>query len=192
MKKSILYVGIAILVFFSQLCLNSPVFGETTTTTMTTSTSIVLSNPPTHRILLQFDLPSVLTGSTIDFVKLSTPPVLSPGDSIIVGISGYMVINVWNEATVTWTAPWSTPGGDFDSTKVTLYTLDSEDNPEIFLDVTQMVQSWLAGISNNGIILIRNDWIADEFDQTIANKLLQGLSQGVVTYYYTAADTTGP
>jgi hypothetical protein len=134
----------------------------------------------------------VLTGSTIDFVKLSTPPVLSAEDSMKVGISGHLITNVWDEATVTWNFPWINPGGDFDSTKVTLYTIDSESNPEVFLDLTEMVQTWLAGIVNNGIILTRNDWIADEFDQTIANKLLQGLSQGVVTFYHTATDTTGP
>ena len=70
-------------------------------------------------------------------------------------LAAYKLTTPWHESTVTWKAPWSKFGGDFDATTVsTTPIMNTDAGTWKELDITPWVQAWVADPgSNNGVIL---------------------------------------
>jgi hypothetical protein len=71
----------------------------------------------------------------------------------------HRVTRAWTEASVTWArastmTPWTTPGGDFDPAIVASATLGASVFGWVQWDITSLVQAWLSGTVNNGMILL--------------------------------------
>jgi hypothetical protein len=65
----------------------------------------------------------------------------------------YKVTSDWNEDSVTWNTPWLTPGGDFDNTYTYASFLPNQTDCILAIDLTELVQEWVNGVSNYGFIL---------------------------------------
>ncbi len=75
----------------------------------------------------------------------------SPAD-----LAAYGITTPWDESTVTWAVPWQLEGGDFDPAIVDLVSISSADVGKwVTLDITPLVQDWVANPSTNNGVLVR-------------------------------------
>jgi hypothetical protein len=60
----------------------------------------------------------------------------------------------WSEDTATWISPWSSPGGDFDTSRAYAQFIPGQRNCYLSLDLTYLVQLWVNGnYPNYGVLL---------------------------------------
>jgi hypothetical protein len=88
----------------------------------------------------------------------------------------HRITTAWDESTVTWNFPWTTPGGDFAATPNETFTANAA---EVMVDITTFVQSWLNGTSMNYGLLLRQDgsdwsrfYSSNIFDQTLRPRIV--------------------
>lgn len=109
------------------------------------------------RSLLSFEegLPDTLsmplTGASLNLIAYSQVS----DDSIL--ISAYPLETPWIDSTATWQTPWTSPGGDHAAEPIAEGLFATADGVEFQLDLNEagvaLVQSWLNGDPNLGIIL---------------------------------------
>ena len=121
-----------------------------------TSGSMTIDRESTdvQRALVQFDLSSVPSGST---VTAATLELQATGIDGLLTIDAYQVQQSWSETTVTWNqrssgTNWSTAGGAFDATP--LDSISTNQTGIHSFDVTSLVQDWVDGAAQNYGLLI--------------------------------------
>ena len=62
----------------------------------------------------------------------------------------------WDQATATWTSPWTTPGGDIGPAGPTVMAGSSRIGTWLRFDVTASVQAMINGTANNGFVITSN------------------------------------
>ncbi len=112
-----------------------------------------ISSGDTTRFLLQFDLPSGLEASTIDYAQLLVTAQADSGSEEPLDIAGYRVITQWDVGSVRWDYPWANPGGDYNDSSLTLFTISGGENQSVSLDITGILSDWVKGRPNYGLIL---------------------------------------
>lgn len=107
-------------------------------------------NGANRRGLIRFDLSAIPQGSTVTSATL----YLFEKDKKLDQVTYlYRINSPWDENTVTWNFPWTTPGGDFDNSRAYASFLPNQSNCMLTLDLTDLVQEWVAGTPNYGFLL---------------------------------------
>jgi len=112
-----------------------------------------ISSGDTTRFLLQFDLPSGLEGSTIDYAQLLFTAQADSGSEESLDIAGYRVTTEWDMGLVSWDHPWANPGGDYNDSSLTVSTISGQESERVNLDITGISSAWVKGRPNYGLIL---------------------------------------
>jgi hypothetical protein len=122
-------------------------------------------------LLLEYDLPDSLAAARIIHAQLTG------GIEAVVGggrpaarVEALPLGHEWDEDTVTWTYPWTTPGGDLDTLAVRS-VLAREGEQTIRVDVTGLVSDWLDGSRPNHGIALR---VARRYEGTFSLPTDQG------------------
>ncbi|MDI6740819.1 MAG: DNRLRE domain-containing protein [Candidatus Edwardsbacteria bacterium] len=104
------------------------------------------------RLLLKFDEIRVPSGSAIDYAELSWP--VSSGNGSIT-IECLPLATDWNSTTVSWTSPWTTPGGDYRRTGWLYPAVDLSAAGKLAIDMTVIVDGWMKNSGNYGVVVKR-------------------------------------
>jgi uncharacterized repeat protein (TIGR01451 family) len=100
-----------------------------------------------NRALYRFDLTSLPAGAAVTSGTLYLTSRNSRNNHLA---NVHRVTTAWTEA-ANWTTPWASPGGDFDGTVLGTFVPNQTRQS---IDVTTLVQDWLAGtFGNHGVIL---------------------------------------
>jgi hypothetical protein len=109
----------------------------------------------TRSLLLFEELPDTLSWPLIEAKLILTSYAEANEDSLI--ITAHSLQTGWQEEDVTWEHPWNAAGGDFDSEPIAegSYALISAGQLELNFTGAgvQLVEGWLQGQANNGLIL---------------------------------------
>ena len=107
--------------------------------------------PSTYRPVLRFDASALPPGAVIDDATLSLYLTAGIGNPFIAEI--HQITTAWNEATVTWNSPWTTPGGDYSTHVFATMPLDNTVGWKT-ANVTPLVDLWYRGrIPNDGFLV---------------------------------------
>jgi hypothetical protein len=109
------------------------------------------------RLLVRPALPASIDGARIDFAMLVFPGLQIPDslDSMTgITIQVRRISTPWNPGGCSWTTPWHTPGGDYDSSGKSQFTLLPVDARPFRIEVTRLVTA-LQTTGNQGLIFIR-------------------------------------
>lgn len=69
--------------------------------------------------------------------------------------AGYPVTTDWNNASASWSNPWTNEGGDFNDSLYEIGLIKAGSDGAVRFDITRLVTSWQQGtISNHGLIII--------------------------------------
>lgn len=134
------------------------------------------------RSLLHFDLASINATYPVDKAELSVYVDAFGGGGTAAALRAYEVTKAWAANTATWKAPWTVKGGDYVEPAVVSMPISSANvGSWIKLDITPLVQKWVADATmNNGVMLrLRQPTSfstfrfisADNWDPTYAAKL---------------------
>jgi 2',3'-cyclic-nucleotide 2'-phosphodiesterase (5'-nucleotidase family) len=107
------------------------------------------------RSLVGYDLLSVKPESLVEKATLSVYVDAFSGGAVDGQIQAHEVTLNWAEGTATWKTPWVKPGGDFVEAAVGAASIDkSMVGKWIKIDVTPLVEQWVADpTSNHGVLL---------------------------------------
>lgn len=114
----------------------------------------------TKYIYLRFDLSAIPAGSTVDSAIYHVKGFSQePSDVTMATIGLYYITKPWVEAEMSWAnyatgQAWDTAGGDYEATPAVTFDL-SAGTGGIWrdIDITAMVQAWVNGKANDGILL---------------------------------------
>lgn len=135
------------------------------------------------RIVVSFPLPDVVRRARLDFAKLELSDVLPESLGERVTIEMFDCRTAWQAGLVTWTSPWRTPGGDYDSTTTTRYVLlPARANRAVF-NVTESARRWQSGAPVFGLLVKRPSREGGGFRLEGA-RVLQALRAARVKLYY--------
>ncbi|MCD6291351.1 MAG: DNRLRE domain-containing protein, partial [Anaerolineae bacterium] len=110
----------------------------------------------TLRSVLWADVSSIPAPYPVDHATLHVWVDSFAGGGSPHELTAHKVLSAWDEATATWNTPWSTPGGDYDPTAVGSTTISAADTGKwVTIDVTSLVQQWVADPSTNLGLLLR-------------------------------------
>lgn len=137
-----------------------------------------------NRILLKFGEIRIPSGSAIDYAELSWP--VSAGNGSIT-IECLPLATDWNSATVSWTSPWTTPGGDYSQTGWLFPAVDLSAAGKLAIDMTVIVDGWMKNGGNYGVVVKRPKEEGDGFG-TEAAAMSSAVAYGILTVYFTQAD----
>jgi hypothetical protein len=123
--------------------------------------------PEMQRSLVRFDVSSVPTGAPITRATLwlySNNPAQVKGSSGFYG--AHSLTRDWGETTSSWSAPWNTPGGDFEAIADGLAPKQSVAAAPCWyaFDVTDRVQAWINNPAGNF------GWIIKCTDENLSNQ----------------------
>jgi len=105
------------------------------------------------RFLIRFSLPKELDGATIDFAQLEISLGIEQAEDRPVTLECCALAKDWNAQTVSWSEPWSNPGGDLSDSNKTVLTLYSGGEMFCRTNITHLLQVWADGGANYGLIL---------------------------------------
>jgi hypothetical protein len=107
-------------------------------------------NGADRRALIRFDLSAIPPGSIVSTASLF---LFEKDDDPNQVTYIYRVTSSWNEDSATWEFPWTNPGGDFDNSFVYAVYPPSQINCMLTIDITNLVQEWVNGTPNYGLLL---------------------------------------
>ena len=103
------------------------------------------------RGVIRFDLSDIPANATITSARLYLYE-MSAKSNLVVYV--YRITGNWTENTVTWDFPWTSNGGDFDSSVAYALFIPGQQDCSITLELTGLVQDWADEIyPNYGILL---------------------------------------
>jgi len=105
------------------------------------------------RLLLSFDIPTVLQDDEITFAELLVPLTASIPDSSVLAVECHPLLISWNPEEVAW----DDLGDSLSSEAMaegTQYATSTEGEHQAYFDITGIVKSWQdSSLANNGLIL---------------------------------------
>jgi hypothetical protein len=115
------------------------------------------ASPECTRVLLRFDVPPALIGTTIDFAELRVT-VTADAEQVAeveVPVEAFPVTREWIAEAVEWDGGWDTGVDSWDDRVGTYCDVLPRDGSVLDLDVTEIVQVWCRGEEENlGIVLV--------------------------------------
>ena len=108
------------------------------------------------RSVIRFNLGSIDPVFPVDKATLMVYADSYSGGGSPADLAAYQVTTPWDESTVTWNTPWTTPGGDFDPALVGKVSIFKSDVPGWkSIDVTPLVATWVATPGTNDGAMVR-------------------------------------
>ncbi len=106
------------------------------------------------RLLLEFELPAVLVGRSVDFacVSLDANSVTTTGT---VALEAFRVTTDWDASSVSWSGSWAKDGGDWDADASADWVVGESADKTVYLDVTEFVNMWLREPAENFGIIVK-------------------------------------
>jgi hypothetical protein len=110
------------------------------------------------RVLARFELPEFLRSADIFYAQVTGKVEIDLAEREGASeVEALPVTTEWNGATVTWTHPWNTPGGDVDGSFARGCIVRGGTQP-IRIDITPLVVEWASGTRpNNGVLIGLSD-----------------------------------
>jgi hypothetical protein len=130
------------------------------------------------RLLVQFTLPDILTGHSIDFACVSFG-VNSSGVGGRVSFQAFPVSRSWDARGVSWTSPWEKAGGDWNSRLSAYEISEAGSGKTVNLDVTDFANGWLREPSRNFGVLVK---VSGPFLGTFSSTVAQGMPKLKILY----------
>lgn len=137
------------------------------------------------RLLLNFDLPDWMDTVIVSYSSIRVN-IFFPNDGLdsLLTLAIFPVTTFWEPDRVNWEYPWHNLGGDYDSTFIQYYFLNTGVRENIELDVTPFVNAWLTGeLNNNGLIISPQLSNSHGFRRLDEPRLIQGALILRVSYY---------
>ncbi|MCX5800879.1 MAG: DNRLRE domain-containing protein [Candidatus Eisenbacteria bacterium] len=106
------------------------------------------------RLLVQFTLPEILAGHSVDFASLSFGADCV-GDEGMVSFQAYAITSAWDAKSVSWTGSWEKAGGDWDGRHSACEISEVGSGKELSFDVTDFANAWLREPSKNFGVLVK-------------------------------------
>jgi len=129
-------------------------------------------------LLIRFVLPEELAKKPVDFACVEFD-VSCSGEKKAVSLEAFRVTTDWDASSVSWAAPWSNAGGDWDSNMSADWVVPENEGKTVYLDITDFVNGWLKEPSNNFGILVK---VSEPFLGTFSTDESQGLPKLRVLY----------
>jgi len=153
----------------------------------------VITNPESAaetRILVRFDLPEELAGTTIEFAVVEFRACAVTSDAAgMLTVDVFPVTTEWSGDAAAWADGWSGAGGDFDRSLHAVWTAAAGENSVVRFDVTTFARAWASGARpNNGMIVLAAVEGAGGVEPDGA---AGGPAFPTLTVYYTAAERHG-
>jgi hypothetical protein len=188
MKKSIVQIAFTLLL----LLMISEIHAAQLNVPIEDMTVICEGEQDNHcRILFNVDI-SQLGSVHIDHAEI----VALPGSRLTVptDITFYLfpITQQWNPSSVDWGSPWDEPGGDVDSSMVSIFALLEGMETHLRSDVTSIVRSWVNNPAQNyGLLVSRPLGEGGSFgsETQFAQSLV---SQAFCRVFYTQIVEPGP
>jgi hypothetical protein len=127
----------------------------------------VISNPSDAqeiRVLVRYEIPEFLTSADILYAQLT-----GSADAAVIEGEGAVELEVlpvakqWSPGSVSWTSPWTQPGGDLDGGFQRSFLVRQGSQP-IRIDVTELVTEWATGErANTGLMLRASSFFGGTF-----------------------------
>ena len=130
------------------------------------------------RLLVQFALPNVLSGHSIDFACMSFGADCA-GDKGAISFQAFALTSGWDAKSVSWTGPWENAGGDWNRSLSTYGISEAGSGKTAELDVTEFANRWLKEPSKNFGIVIK---VSGPFSGTFTTDRSKGLPKLRVLY----------
>jgi hypothetical protein len=107
------------------------------------------------RFLVRFELPTHVMAGDAELAILEFGAVVSCPDGVGgLTLDAYAVTGSWDSQSVVWSGGWETPGGDFDRSLHSVWSVGEGEAQPIRFDVTHIVHGWTRGEStNHGVIV---------------------------------------
>ncbi len=105
------------------------------------------------RFLINFSLPEEVDGATVDFAQLEISLGIEQTENRPVTLECCALVTDWDAGTVSWSQPWSNPGGDISDSNKTVLALYSGGEMLCRANITHLLQAWVDGAPNYGLIL---------------------------------------
>jgi hypothetical protein len=103
------------------------------------------------RGVLRFDLSDIPANATVTSARLYLYEMNAKSNLVIYV---YRVTGSWTESNVTWDFPWTSNGGDFDTSVAHALFIPGQQDCSITIELTSLVQGWVDGTyPNYGILL---------------------------------------
>jgi hypothetical protein len=135
------------------------------------------------RVVLSMPIPTDVLQSNVDFAMLCFPALSVTNETAPVGIEACPLTTAWNVGAVSWTGPWTNPGGDFDSSSPVSFAVMAGDSNQVTLDVTGYVLAWQNSAANCGVILTRSQTEGGGFGTEVGN-LGAAVAVARLKFYY--------
>ena len=112
-------------------------------------------NPTNVRVLLRFDVPLSLSGSTVDLAMLHIALPLAEADVDEVPFEVFPVTREWSAGEVAWDEGWADGDGTWSRADGALIDIPVGEERSVRIDVTRLVQTWVdGGLANHGSVLV--------------------------------------
>jgi hypothetical protein len=108
----------------------------------------------TNRAVIKFDLSSIAM-YPIQKAELKVYYDAFSGGGSPAVLAANKLVKAWAENTVTWNAPWASPGGDYDSSGLGQPISGADVGTWKVFDITPWAQAWAANAADNFGILLR-------------------------------------
>jgi hypothetical protein len=156
MKSRNLSKMIFAIVVLLTMSFNSPVLADNMVDINVSKACVI--NPRTDslssRILFKFDLPSMLSDKRIDYAEVVFQAKIDTLSRYSVMFAGFPVTTDWNNATASWSNPWTKEGGDYNDSLYEIGLIKARGDGEVRFDITRLVRGWQQGsISNYGLMI---------------------------------------
>jgi len=130
------------------------------------------------RLLIQFAMPQVLAGSSVDFACVSFGTDCT-GDRGAVSFQAFPLTKAWDAKSVSWTGTWTKAGGDWND-RVSAYSVSGTGaGKTVSLDITDFANGWLKEPSKNFGIIVK---VSAPFLGTFSTAAVQALPKLMILY----------
>jgi hypothetical protein len=143
----------------------------------------LIANETGQRVVIKLNLTGLPQKAVVDYAEVRFAQGLGVSTKDLFGVWVQALNKAWDAGSVSWTVPWTTPGGDFGSENVMAVVRPGVTEFEARLDVTRFVKAWRSGTANNGLILRRIPGEGDLF-KVDGNALKTALSQAKLVVLY--------
>jgi hypothetical protein len=143
----------------------------------------LISSDAAQRVVMKVNLTGLPQKAVVDYAEVRFAQGLGVSTKDLFGVWVQAMNKAWEPGSVSWTVPWTTPGGDFGSENVMAVVRPGVSEFDGRLDVTRFVKTWRSGTANNGLILRRIPGEGDLF-KVDGNALKTALSQAKLVVLY--------
>jgi hypothetical protein len=121
-----------------------------------------IDNP---RLVTKFTLTEGLADTMLVFAEISFDIIPEFSSDSILQFDCIRLTTEWSPNNVSWSSPWTNPGGDYDTLMTpTMFATTETGAQTAYFDITEIVRDWLRGnATNEGLIFKLQDGLTSGF-----------------------------